>query len=137
MLASLSCPRPARRGRKFQKCATAVNGEQLPWASPDRGSQRPSCRMEGTTMNPAPTRTQTHHRLATPPSTSALSTNHALEQMQAALARQDRELNAAYSSMTGLVDVRFAVHPELLEEIDIACTTRPASPGALLTLARC
>jgi hypothetical protein len=129
-------PGPLGGGVSVEKYAAELNGEQLPRASPDRDSQRPSFRKEGTTMNPAPTRTQTHHLLATP-LTSAFLTNAALEQMQAALARQDRELDAAYSSVSGLVDARFAVHRELLEEIEIACTTRPATPGALHTLARC
>jgi Tfp pilus assembly protein FimV len=87
-------------------------------------------------MNPAPTKTQTDHRLATHPTSVRLS-NPALDQIQSALAQQDRELDAAYSSIAGLVDVQFAIRSELLEEIDVACTTSPASRGALHTLTRC
>ena len=87
-------------------------------------------------MNPAPTRTQTSHRLATPPTSVRLS-NPALDQIQSALAQQDRELDAAYSSIAGLVDVEFAIHSELQEEIEFACSTSPASRGALHILTRC
>ena len=87
-------------------------------------------------MNPAPTRTQTDHRLATPPTLVPLS-NPAFDQIQSALAQQDRDLDAAYSSIAGLVDAEFAVRNELLEEIDVACATRPASRGALHNLTRC
>ena len=86
-------------------------------------------------MNPAPIRTQTHHRPAQLPSVAL--TSSALEQVQSALAQQNRELDAAFSSVSRLADVPFAVPPELLEEIDAACSPRPASRGALLRLNRC
>ena len=87
-------------------------------------------------MNPAPSRTQTHHRPLTPLPLVALA-NPALEQVQSTLAEQDRELDAAFSTASRLADVPFAVPPELLEEIDAACTPRPAARGALLNLTRC
>jgi len=86
-------------------------------------------------MNPAPIRTQTHHRPAQLPLVAL--TSSALEQVQSTLAEQNRELDAAFSSVSRLAEVPFAVPPELLEEIDAACSPRPASRGALHSLNRC
>ena len=87
-------------------------------------------------MIPAPIKTQACHRPLAPLLRVVLS-NPALEQMQSALAQQNRELDEAFSSASGLAHVSFAIPPELLEEIDTACMPRLASRGALLSLARC
>jgi len=87
-------------------------------------------------MNPAPTRTQADYRVTTPPTLVRLS-NPALDQIQLALAQQDRELDAARSSISRLGDVLFAIPGDLLEKVEFACTTHPASRGALHTLTRC
>jgi hypothetical protein len=88
-------------------------------------------------MTPAPIKTQTPRRLAPPSTSVAVVTNPALDQIESELARQNRQLEAVASLASRFADVPFAVPPELLEEIEIACTPGPASRGTLLTLARC
>lgn len=88
-------------------------------------------------MKPAPTKTQRLPCLVAPLKLVDLS-NPLLERMQSAFAQQTHELRAAFSSVSGLVEVPFAVPTELLEEIDIACAAaRSEQHGVLPTLTRC
>lgn len=84
----------------------------------------------------APTKTQTPHHLATFALVPPLS-NPPLERLKSALAEQNRELDAASSLVSGLADVPFVVHADVLREIDLACTPRAASSVPVQALARC
>ncbi|HEY3256543.1 MAG TPA: hypothetical protein VGJ91_21435, partial [Polyangiaceae bacterium] len=84
-------------------------GAQLARASPDMASRRPSFpKTKDLNVKPAPTKAQSRYRLAGP-LTLAVLTNPALEEIHTEFARQDRELEAAFSSVSGLADVPFAV----------------------------
>jgi len=85
-------------------------------------------------MDSAPMKTNSR---STAPLPVVRLTNPALEQIERSLTRQNSELDAAFALVAGLGDVSFVVNPELLEEIDTACATRPTSRGLLTTLTRC
>jgi hypothetical protein len=86
---------------------------------------------------PAPSKTRTD-QLQTPALQPLVAlSNPALDQLQLELVRQNRQLDEAVSLAAGFAGVSFAVSPELLEEIERACTPRAASRGTLLPLARC
>jgi len=87
-------------------------------------------------MEPAPTKTRPSANPVAPLPLTVV-TNPALEEVERLLAHQNQQLDAAFSSVAGVGDVHFAVNPQLLEDIETACTAPPNPRCELITLARC